>query len=142
MQRRFTSTSICVSIKDVHQPVIAITADFYASYLTQVLKQALVEEASIGGSACMLLQYLRRKEKVMVIAITTMEGPKPYLSQCGLKLSKLDGRKLEKQQRDANEDVEERCRWRCSRGLPTTMQRTTEGDAADVNPEFLTNCQH
>ncbi|PPS13093.1 hypothetical protein GOBAR_AA07549 [Gossypium barbadense] len=115
---------------------------FYASYLTQVLKQALLEEARIGGSACILLQYLRRKEKVMAIAITTMEGPKPYLSQCGLKLSKLDGRKLEKQQRDADEDVEEGCQWRCSRGLPTTMQRTTEGNAANVNPEFLTNCQH
>ncbi|PPR89055.1 hypothetical protein GOBAR_AA31631 [Gossypium barbadense] len=71
-----------------------------------------------------------------------MEDPKPYLSQCGLKLSKLDGRKLKKQQRDANRDVDEGCRWRCSRGLPMTMRRTTEGDATDVNPEFLTNCQH
>ncbi|KAK5804019.1 hypothetical protein PVK06_031668 [Gossypium arboreum] len=71
-----------------------------------------------------------------------MEDPKPYLSQCGLKLSKLDGRKLEKQQRDADGDVAEGCRRRCSRGLPTTMRKITEGDAADVNPEFLTKCQY
>ncbi|KAK5835044.1 hypothetical protein PVK06_010728 [Gossypium arboreum] len=90
-------------------------------YGVQVLKHALVEEASIGGRAGMLLHYLRRKEKVMVIAITTMEDPKPYLSQCGLKLSKLDDRKLEKQQRNADGDVEEGYRRKCSRRLPTRM---------------------